>query len=107
MLTIFVLITYKDQRFKVFFQTKENFAIVSYMSLLCVQLFGMHSILFPTFPTHSIFFYFQISAKTREEYHITPSEIANRKRFAWFLLPEHEPCNDIRTNFYNFKLLSN
>ena len=45
MLTIFALITFKDQRFKVVvFETKEYNDIVSCMSLLCVQLVGKHSI---------------------------------------------------------------
>ena len=56
MLTIFALITFKDQRFKVVvFETKEYNDIVSCMSLLCVQLVGKHSILFSKFPTLSIF----------------------------------------------------
>ena len=38
---------------------------------------------------------------------IVPSEIANTKRFVWFLLTENKPYNDIRINVYNFKLLSN
>ena len=56
---------------------------------------------------HSIFFNFKYLPTLVKNINITPSEIGNTKRFAWFLLPETKPSNDIRINFYNFKLLSN